>query len=121
MCWHAGSQFYGPEGMYPFAGHECARALARMSMEEIDCSADLDVRFLPPFLPLDTCPYSNPGYWCARALAKMSMEEADCSADLHVRIFVIIQPYTLTSTKDTLSMLIAYLAPTGHMDAMVRS
>ncbi|GFH09880.1 protease do-like chloroplastic-like, partial [Haematococcus lacustris] len=36
-----GSMFYGPEGVYPFAGKECARALALMSTELSDCTADL--------------------------------------------------------------------------------
>ena len=29
----AGSGFYGPDGAYPFAGKECARALAKFSTE----------------------------------------------------------------------------------------
>lgn len=37
-----GSQFYGPGGVYPFAGRECARAFALMSTEEADCVADLE-------------------------------------------------------------------------------
>jgi hypothetical protein len=31
--WTAGSGFYGPDGAYPFAGKECARALAKFSTE----------------------------------------------------------------------------------------
>lgn len=38
----AGRQFYGPEGMYPFAGKECARALAKMSLDDKDCSGSID-------------------------------------------------------------------------------
>lgn len=37
----AGSGFYGPDGAYPFAGRECARALAKFSTEEADLVADL--------------------------------------------------------------------------------
>ena len=29
----AGAGFYGPDGAYPFAGKECARALAKFSTE----------------------------------------------------------------------------------------
>lgn len=36
-----GKDFYGPEGVYPFAGRECARALGLMSTELSDCSDDL--------------------------------------------------------------------------------
>lgn len=36
-----GRDFYGPDGMYPFAGHECARALAKLSFDEADFTADL--------------------------------------------------------------------------------
>lgn len=39
---HAGRQYYGPEGMYPFAGKECARALAKYSTEVEDCNDRLD-------------------------------------------------------------------------------
>ena len=38
---HAGKEFYGPEGMYPFAGHECARAFALVSTDTKDCTDDL--------------------------------------------------------------------------------
>jgi len=34
--------FYGPDGAYPFAGRECARALGKYSTEEADCRADVD-------------------------------------------------------------------------------
>lgn len=35
--------FYGPHiGVYPFAGHECARAFALMSTEASDCNANLE-------------------------------------------------------------------------------
>ncbi|KAL4433840.1 hypothetical protein ABPG75_000281 [Micractinium tetrahymenae] len=37
----AGSGFYGPDGAYPFAGKECARALAKFSTEAADLTDDL--------------------------------------------------------------------------------
>ncbi|PSC69128.1 steroid-binding 3 [Micractinium conductrix] len=37
----AGSGFYGPDGAYPFAGRECARALAKFSTEVADLTDDL--------------------------------------------------------------------------------
>lgn len=36
-----GSDFYGPHGIYPFAGRECARAFALVSTDVNDCNADL--------------------------------------------------------------------------------
>ncbi len=36
-----GRDFYGPDGAYPFAGRECARALAKYSVEIEDCTDDL--------------------------------------------------------------------------------
>ena len=36
-----GKDFYGPDGMYPFAGRECARAFALISTDLADCNADL--------------------------------------------------------------------------------
>ncbi len=38
-----GSEFYGPDGMYPFAGHECARAFAMISTDVVDCNDNLEV------------------------------------------------------------------------------
>jgi membrane-associated progesterone receptor component len=38
----AGRMFYGPAGAYPFAGKECARALALMSTDLKDCTDDLE-------------------------------------------------------------------------------
>lgn len=34
--------FYGPSGAYPFAGRECARALAKYSVDVKDCTDDLE-------------------------------------------------------------------------------
>ena len=36
-----GSDFYGPHGIYPFAGRECARAFALVSTDVSDCNSDL--------------------------------------------------------------------------------
>ena len=41
-----GAEFYGPDGIYPFAGHECARAFALISTDVADCNADLEVHML---------------------------------------------------------------------------
>lgn len=41
-CPTAGTAFYGPDGVYPFAGLECARALAMTSTDVEDCGADLE-------------------------------------------------------------------------------
>ena len=40
----AGAEFYGPDGIYPFAGHECARAFALISTDTADCNDNLEVR-----------------------------------------------------------------------------
>ena len=37
----AGKAFYGPEGVYPFAGRECARAFALVSTDVADCVGDV--------------------------------------------------------------------------------
>jgi membrane-associated progesterone receptor component len=37
----AGKDFYGPDGIYPFAGRECARAFALVSTDVADCVADV--------------------------------------------------------------------------------
>ncbi|KAK9798900.1 hypothetical protein WJX73_004926 [Symbiochloris irregularis] len=37
-----GREFYGPDGMYPFAGHECARAFALLSTDTADCNNNLE-------------------------------------------------------------------------------
>ncbi|GIL85166.1 hypothetical protein Vretifemale_13541, partial [Volvox reticuliferus] len=37
-----GKQFYGPDGVYPFAGKEVARAFALFSTEEKDCNDNLE-------------------------------------------------------------------------------
>lgn len=36
-----GKDFYGPDGIYPFAGRECARAFALVSTDVADCVADV--------------------------------------------------------------------------------
>ena len=38
----AGRDFYGPDGVYPFAGRECARAFALLSTDVADCNDNLD-------------------------------------------------------------------------------
>lgn len=37
-----GRHFYGPDGIYPFAGRECARAFALLSTDKEDCNDNLD-------------------------------------------------------------------------------
>lgn len=37
----AGTEFYGPDGVYPFAGRQCARAFAMNSTELTDCTDNL--------------------------------------------------------------------------------
>lgn len=39
---HLGRDYYGPDGVYPFAGRECARALAKFSTDEQDCVDKVD-------------------------------------------------------------------------------
>lgn len=39
---YAGKNFYGPDGVYPFAGRECARAFAMVSTEVDDCNDNLE-------------------------------------------------------------------------------
>lgn len=36
-----GKAFYGPDGVYPFAGRECARAFALVSTDVADCVSDV--------------------------------------------------------------------------------
>jgi membrane-associated progesterone receptor component len=36
-----GRQFYGPDGVYPFAGRECARAFALLSTDVSECNKNL--------------------------------------------------------------------------------
>ena len=38
----AGAVFYGPDGVYPFAGKECAFAFAKVSTEVEDCHSNLE-------------------------------------------------------------------------------
>ena len=38
----AGAAFYGPDGVYPFAGKECAYAFAKVSTEVQDCHSNLE-------------------------------------------------------------------------------
>ena len=38
----AGKDFYGPDGVYPFAGRECARAFALLSTNTEDCNDNLE-------------------------------------------------------------------------------
>lgn len=42
IFWLVGRQFYGPDGIYPFAGRECARAFALLSTDTNDCVDNLD-------------------------------------------------------------------------------
>eukprot|EP00891_Asterochloris_glomerata_P008310 jgi/Astpho2/8310/Aster-01384 len=37
-----GAVFYGPDGVYPFAGKECAFAFAKVSTEVEDCHSNLE-------------------------------------------------------------------------------
>ncbi|EFJ44989.1 hypothetical protein VOLCADRAFT_64254 [Volvox carteri f. nagariensis] len=37
-----GKDYYGPDGVYPFAGKEVARAFALFSTEETDCNDNLE-------------------------------------------------------------------------------
>ena len=54
----AGAEFYGPDGIYPFAGHECARAFALISTDVADCNDNLEVKITSGLAN------STPILWC---------------------------------------------------------
>ncbi len=70
-CPAVGAEFYGPDGMYPFAGHECARAFALISTDTADCHDNLEVCCSSPAL-VAPCWYAF-RVCCARVLRAQTL------------------------------------------------